>query len=63
MKPSNLSLAVAALFALAHPALAADADFNLTYHVERTPAVQLSIETCGSRVAEVARDAGLRIDT
>ncbi|WP_323717255.1 DUF6180 family protein [Paracoccus aminovorans] len=45
------------------PAAAQDADFNVTYHVERTPAAQLSIETCGKAVVEVATQAGLRSAT
>ncbi|WP_323717243.1 DUF6180 family protein [Paracoccus aminovorans] len=44
-------------------AAAQDADFNVTYHVERTPAAQLSIETCGKAVVEVATQAGLRSAT
>ena len=52
-----ICLSVAAL--LAAPAFAQEMDFNLTYHVERTPAAQLSIETCGDRVVEAAGQAGL----
>ena len=46
--------------AAAGPALAQDADFNLTYHVERTPAAQLDIDTCGATAGKAAEQAGLR---
>ncbi|KQT52103.1 MULTISPECIES: DUF6180 family protein [unclassified Aureimonas] len=44
------------------PAPAQTADFNLTYHVERTPAAKLSIETCGAEVQKAAGEAGLTAD-
>lgn len=62
MRNCLLLLSAAYLFSSSLPVLAQDADFNLTYHVERTPAAQLSIETCGSVVAKAARQAGLRND-
>lgn len=59
-KTSLLSIAV--VVGLSHPALAQENDFHLTYHVERSPASRLSIETCGSIVTGAARQAGLRSD-
>lgn len=56
---SKLTLAAMAVLCLALPALAQSPDFNVTYHVERTPAAQLSIETCGKVVTEAAASAGL----
>lgn len=53
------SLVAASFLCLASPALAQNADFNLTYHVERTPASQLSIDACGKAVAQAARTAGM----
>ena len=50
----------AVLAGLSAPVLAQDADFALTYHVERTPAADLSIDTCGSVVTDAAERAGLR---
>lgn len=54
-----ICLSAAALLSLSAPAFAQEVDFNLTYHVERTPAAQLSIETCGDTVAKAAGQAGL----
>lgn len=51
-----------ALFAVASPAVSQSRDFNLTYHVERTPASRLSLTTCGNAVTRVARQAGLSVD-
>ncbi|TWS96314.1 DUF6180 family protein [Reyranella sp. CPCC 100927] len=50
------------LLGFSGPGLAQNVDFNLTYHVERTPAARLSIETCSNAVAQTARQAGLRVD-
>ena len=56
------SLSVAfALTTLASPALAQGNDFTLTYHVERTPAAKLTITSCGTAVAQVARRSGLSV--
>lgn len=41
---------------------AQDADFHLTYHVERTPADGLSIDACGDAAVETARQAGFETD-
>ncbi|MDK8874352.1 DUF6180 family protein [Paracoccus sp. SSJ] len=60
MTRSTLLLASFVLLGPSIPAAAQDADFSLTYHIERTPAAQLSIETCGSTVADAAAQAGLR---
>lgn len=60
MVRSRLTLATISALGLALPALAQSPDFNVTYHVERTPAAQLSIETCGKVVTEAATAAGLR---
>ncbi|MTH36142.1 hypothetical protein GL279_16200 [Paracoccus limosus] len=60
MQHSHFALAAAAVIGLALPALAQDTDFSLTYHVERTPAARLSIETCGKTVADAAASAGLQ---
>lgn len=51
------------LIVLATPSVAQGTDFNVTYHVERTPAAQLSIETCGKAVVEIATKAGLHTAT
>ncbi|WP_374425257.1 DUF6180 family protein [Paracoccus sp. (in: a-proteobacteria)] len=59
MKSFPIWLSAAGLLSLSVPAFAQDVDFNLTYHVERTPAAQLSIETCGETVADAAKGAGL----
>ncbi len=56
-----LGLSVAIL-AMTAPTLAQDDDFNLTYHVERTPSSKLTIEKCGDVVTETAQKAGLRSD-
>lgn len=52
-------LSAIGLLSLPVLAQAQDADFNLTFHIERTPAAQLSIETCGSTVSSAAQQAGL----
>lgn len=62
MRASVLLLSAASLSGLSLPVLAQNADFNLTYHIERTPSARLSIETCGNAVAQAARQAGLRAD-
>lgn len=51
-----------ALLAFASPALSQGNDFNLTYHVERTPAARLSLATCGNAVAETAHQSRLSVD-
>ena len=51
------------LLALASPAFAQSGDFNLTYHVERTPAARLSLTACGNAVAQIARQSRLSVDT
>ncbi|MBY8825606.1 DUF6180 family protein [Sphingomonas colocasiae] len=35
-------------------AFAQPADFNMTYHVERTPAARLTIENCGRTIVQAA---------
>lgn len=55
-------LSAASVFGAALPALADNADFNLTYHVERTPKAKLSIETCGTVAEKAAKQAGLVAD-
>jgi NADPH:quinone reductase-like Zn-dependent oxidoreductase len=57
----GLPIAVAFL-TFASPALSQSSDFNLTYHVERTPAARLSLATCGNAVAQVARQSRLSVD-
>lgn len=59
MTRALLLLPAATLLGLSLPAAAEDGDFSLTYHVERTPAAQLSIEACGEAVLGAAEDAGL----
>lgn len=44
-------------------ASAQDADFSLTYHVERIPAARLSIEACGQAVVDTAAKTGMRHTT
>lgn len=50
-------------FVLSGPAAAQEADFHLTYHVERTPSGQLSIDACGAAVVAAAESAGLTAGT
>jgi hypothetical protein len=57
----GLPIAVAFL-TFAWPALSQSSDFNLTYHVERTPAARLSLASCGNAVAQVARQSRLSVD-
>lgn len=45
---------------LSFSAAAQSPEFSLTYHIERTPAAQLSIETCGETVSQVAQREGLQ---
>ena len=59
---SGLPMSLAFL-AAASPALSQSSDFNLTYHVERTPAAKLSLATCGSAVADIARQSRFSVDT
>lgn len=55
-----ISVFVAAgLFGSASPVLAQTSDFNLTYHVERNAAAELSIEDCGDAAVDAAGKAGL----
>lgn len=56
-------LAITATFLVTStaPLYAQDSDFNLTYHVERTPSKALDLETCGSAVESSAKDAGLSV--
>ena len=59
----KLGLPIAlAILAHASPALSQSSDFNLTYHVERTPAARLSLAACGNAVAEIARQSKLDVD-
>lgn len=62
MKSSALLISAVTTLATALPAFAENTDFNLTYHVERTPKAKLSIETCGDTVVEAADKAGLKAD-
>ena len=62
MRNFALLLSILGTLSSALPVRAQDADFNLTYHVERTPKAKLSIETCGSVVAKAAKQAGLRAE-
>lgn len=41
---------------------AQDSDFNLTYHVERTPADALDLTSCGTAVEQAARSAGFSVN-
>ncbi|QCJ00252.1 DUF6180 family protein [Agrobacterium larrymoorei] len=57
-----LTLALSATASLLGFALSVSAqskDFNLTYHVERTPEAALDIETCGAVVEKAAAKVGL----
>ena len=63
MKIALTVLSLAGLAAVASPASAQNGDFNLTYHVERTPAVKLSLDKCASTAAQVARQSKLTADT
>lgn len=51
-----------ASFAVGGPGHAQSADFNLTFHVERTPARELSTEACAAAISSTADQAGLRRD-
>jgi len=55
-------LTAASVLGLTVPVLAQDSDFNLTYHVERTPKSKLSIETCGNAIEKMAKRSGLASD-
>lgn len=59
MKHSALSLSAVCLLFWSLPVFAQEPDFNLTYHVERSPMAQLSIDTCASVVTAAAEQAGL----
>lgn len=59
MRNNLFGLAILPGIFFATAASAQDGDFNLTYHVERTPAAKLSIERCGDAVLQTARNAGL----
>ena len=63
MKVAMFALSVAGLASLSSPASAQSADFNLTYHVERTSAAKLSIETCGRIATQVARQSKLSAES
>lgn len=58
----GMLLSAVGLLALSNGAMAQDADFTLTYHVERTPAAQLNIEACADAVEQAAEQAELRHD-
>jgi len=58
---SLLSLPLIA-FAIA-PAMAADGDFSLQYHVERTLSTDLDLDQCIDAVKSGASDAGYRMST
>ncbi|KAA0971116.1 hypothetical protein FPY71_11780 [Aureimonas fodinaquatilis] len=62
MNYAALMLSSIGFIGLAFSANAEQSDFHLTYHVERTPSAQLSIETCGEAVMQKARNTGLRSD-
>lgn len=53
------SLAAIAFLGCTTALYAQTTDFNVTYHIERTHAAQLSIESCGKAVMDAAREAGL----
>jgi uncharacterized protein YhbP (UPF0306 family) len=63
MKCSVLLVAAASALGFTAPVLAQDSDFNLTYHVERTPKAKLSIEACGSTIEKLAKNAGFAFDS
>lgn len=60
MHPAHLLLGTAVLLGSSTAALAQDNNFNVTYHVERTPTSRLSLDTCGGVVTKAAQRAGLR---
>ncbi|MBO9198342.1 hypothetical protein J5277_29900 [Rhizobium sp. 16-449-1b] len=62
MKYSALLLTAASVFGFTVPGLAQDGNFNLAYHVERTPKAKLSIEDCGSAIEKTAKQVGLASD-
>lgn len=61
MKFAPALFSAAAVLGLAVPATAEENDFSPTYHVERTPAEKLSIESCGEVLVSAAEEAGLRV--
>lgn len=63
MKAPLIAASLLALTGAVSPAMAQGQDFNLTYHVERTPAARLSIDACGRAVEKVARQARLTAAT
>jgi len=63
MKSLMTVASVVTIVGIAPTALAQASDFNLTYHVERTPSAKLSIETCGKVVAQAARQSKLTADS
>jgi hypothetical protein len=62
MKYSALLLTAASVLGFTGPALAQDSNFNLTYHVERTPQAKLSIEDYLSTIENTAKQVGLASD-
>ncbi|MEO9338887.1 DUF6180 family protein, partial [Mesorhizobium sp. SB112] len=58
MRAAKLLLSTASLLCLCLPTVAQNADFSLTYHIERTPSARLSIEACGNAVAQAAQQNG-----
>lgn len=60
MHLAHLLLGTAVLLGSSAAAQAQDNNFNVTYHVERTPTARLSLDTCGGVVTKAAQRAGLR---
>lgn len=61
MRKTTLTVATAkVLLASSLPLSAQNAQFNLTYHIERTPTAELDIETCGQIVVQAAAEAGFQ---
>lgn len=58
MKKTSLSLAFSAALLAAAPA-AAD-DFQVTFHVDRVPTTQLSLDACTNTIEQAAKTAGYR---
>ncbi|WP_157476204.1 DUF6180 family protein [Lysobacter sp. Root690] len=56
-------LGAALLLGSSTAALAQENNFNVTYHVERTPAARLSLDTCSGVVTKAAQRAGLRANS
>jgi hypothetical protein len=61
MKKSCVPLALIC-FLCTVPLAAADDDFKVTYHVERTSSKLMSLDQCTDLIERLAKEAGYRVD-